>query len=181
MIHIHHIIPKHMGGTDEPDNLIELTIEEHAEAHRKLYEEHKNEYDRIAWLSLSGQINISEAKRLAQKEGAKLGAKISNEKRRLNGNTIGDWNRETGHVRTIATKESCQKGGSAAGKKLIENGKWKEIQSLGGKIGGKIASQIVAKQRWKCNDCDFISTPGGVGNHQRKTKHIGKEKLICQQ
>ena len=35
MKHKHHIIPRHMGGTDDPSNLIELTIEEHAEAHRR--------------------------------------------------------------------------------------------------------------------------------------------------
>ena len=34
---IHYIVPKHMGGTDDPDNIVELTVEEHAEAHRKLY------------------------------------------------------------------------------------------------------------------------------------------------
>jgi len=33
MKHKHHIVPKHMGGSDDPSNLIELTIEEHAEAH----------------------------------------------------------------------------------------------------------------------------------------------------
>ena len=38
--HKHHIIPKHIGGTDDPSNLIELIIPEHAEAHRKLYEEY---------------------------------------------------------------------------------------------------------------------------------------------
>lgn len=54
MKHKHHIIPKHMGGSDEPDNLIELTVEEHAEAHRKLFEEHGRWQDRVAWLSLSG-------------------------------------------------------------------------------------------------------------------------------
>jgi len=52
--HKHHIIPKHIGGTDDPDNIIELTIEEHAEAHRKLYEEYGRWQDRVAWLSLSG-------------------------------------------------------------------------------------------------------------------------------
>ena len=28
-----------MGGTDEPSNIVLLSIEEHAEAHKKLYEE----------------------------------------------------------------------------------------------------------------------------------------------
>ncbi len=53
MKHLHHIIPKHMGGTDDSHNLIELTIEEHAEAHQKLYEEHGRLQDKRAWLGLS--------------------------------------------------------------------------------------------------------------------------------
>lgn len=58
--HKHHIIPKHMGGTDDPENLIELTIEEHAEAHRELYEKYSKWQDKVAWLSLSEQINSAE-------------------------------------------------------------------------------------------------------------------------
>lgn len=52
--HKHHIIPKHAGGIDDPSNLVELTIPEHAEAHRILYEQHNRWQDRVAWLSLSG-------------------------------------------------------------------------------------------------------------------------------
>lgn len=52
--HKHHIIPKHVGGSNDPSNLIELTIEEHALAHKKLYEEYGRWQDRVAWLSLSG-------------------------------------------------------------------------------------------------------------------------------
>lgn len=63
--HIHHIIPKHMGGTNDPDNLIELTVEEHAEAHRLLYEEHGHWQDHLAWKALSGQITTDEARRIA--------------------------------------------------------------------------------------------------------------------
>jgi hypothetical protein len=53
MKHLHHKIPRHMGGTDDPSNLVELTIEEHAEAHRKLYEEHGRLQDKRAWLGLA--------------------------------------------------------------------------------------------------------------------------------
>ena len=52
---MHHIIPKHMGGTDDSSNLIELTIEEHAEAHRELYEKYGKQEDLFAWKGLSGQ------------------------------------------------------------------------------------------------------------------------------
>jgi hypothetical protein len=52
--HKHHIIPRHAGGTDDPSNLVELGIAEHAEAHRILFEEHGRWQDRVAWLSLSG-------------------------------------------------------------------------------------------------------------------------------
>jgi hypothetical protein len=38
--HNHHIIPKHMGGGDEPDNIIKLTVQEHAEAHKILWEKY---------------------------------------------------------------------------------------------------------------------------------------------
>jgi hypothetical protein len=56
MKHKHHIIPKHAGGTDDKSNLIELTIEEHANAHRILYEQYGKREDYYAWKGLSGCI-----------------------------------------------------------------------------------------------------------------------------
>lgn len=69
--HIHHIVPKHMGGSDEANNLVKLTIAEHAEAHRKLFEEHGHYQDKIAWKALSGQISGQEATRAIQSETMK--------------------------------------------------------------------------------------------------------------
>ena len=60
MTHKHHIIPKHMGGTDDPSNLITLTVEEHALAHKKIYEEHGKREDYLAWKALSKQIGNEE-------------------------------------------------------------------------------------------------------------------------
>lgn len=62
-IHKHHIIPKHMGGSNDPSNLIELTVEEHAEAHRVLYEQHGKWQDLLAWKALSGQISTDDIRR----------------------------------------------------------------------------------------------------------------------
>ena len=69
-MHKHHIVPKHMGGTDDPDNLVELTVQEHADAHNLLWCLHKNPLDKIAELGLLGQITMSEAARLAHKYGS---------------------------------------------------------------------------------------------------------------
>jgi hypothetical protein len=69
--HKHHIIPKHMGGSDDPSNLIEITIEEHANIHKQLWEDLGHWQDKIAWQMLSGQISSAEAIKQAQSEGAK--------------------------------------------------------------------------------------------------------------
>jgi len=45
-----------MGGTDDPSNLVNLTVKEHAEAHRTLFEQHGKKEDYVAWKSLSAQI-----------------------------------------------------------------------------------------------------------------------------
>ena len=66
MKHKHHIIPKHAGGTDDPSNLIELTVEDHAESHRLLYEQHGRWEDYYAWQGLSGQIGKEELIRSIQ-------------------------------------------------------------------------------------------------------------------
>ena len=58
--HIHHIIPKHAGGTDDSSNLVELTLEEHAQAHKELYEKYGRWEDKVAWKGLAGMIGKEE-------------------------------------------------------------------------------------------------------------------------
>jgi hypothetical protein len=70
MLHKHHIIPKYMGGSDDPSNLIELTPEQHAEAHKKLYDEHGNWQDYLAWQGLS--------KRMLSEDVAREASRIAN-------------------------------------------------------------------------------------------------------
>jgi hypothetical protein len=45
-----------MGGSNDPSNIVELTVEEHADAHRLLWEKHGKWQDEIAWKALSGII-----------------------------------------------------------------------------------------------------------------------------
>lgn len=60
MKHKHHIVPKHAGGSDHPSNIIELTIEEHAEAHKILYEQHGRIQDKMAWVGLSQKRKLTD-------------------------------------------------------------------------------------------------------------------------
>ena len=61
ILHKHHIIPKHAGGTDDPSNLIYLTVEEHAEAHRMLFEQYGRWQDELAWKGLLKLVTHDEA------------------------------------------------------------------------------------------------------------------------
>lgn len=73
LTHLHHIIPKHAGGTDDSSNLVELTLEEHAQAHKELYEKYGRKEDMLAWKGLAGMIGkeeiIKEVQLLAGKKG----------------------------------------------------------------------------------------------------------------
>lgn len=59
-MHKHHIIPRYKGGTDAPENLVEVTITQHAMYHFCNYQLWGNEEDRIAWRGLSGQLDSDE-------------------------------------------------------------------------------------------------------------------------
>jgi len=150
MEHKHHIIPRHMGGSDDPSNLIELTRKEHAMAHLKLYEEFGKKEDLGAYYLLTGQTDEA--------------AKISHS---LGGTVQGKRNAENGHMRrvqkltnpseagkkggaaTIASGkgafgdpiqrlESCRKGGYAQGKINAQTGHLKRISALSKRSTGKI-------------------------------------------
>jgi hypothetical protein len=102
MKHIHHIVPKHMGGSNDPSNLIELTIEEHSRAHYVLWNQHGKEEDRIAWLSLSRQINTDEARRLT--------VILSNKRRQVSQQTRQKMSRShLGHSVSQHTKDKIRK------------------------------------------------------------------------
>lgn len=69
MRHKHHIIPKHMNGSNDKNNIIELTISEHAEAHRLLWIKFGKKADYMAWQMLSGRTISEETRIEVAKEG----------------------------------------------------------------------------------------------------------------
>lgn len=76
--HTHHLLPRHMGGTDEESNLVHgLSITRHAMFHFANWQLWGRQHDRIAWRGLAGLITPEqaslEAMRLGQSEGGKIG------------------------------------------------------------------------------------------------------------
>lgn len=69
MKHKHHIIPVHAGGTNDPSNLVEVSIYQHAELHRARWESLGEYEDWLAWKALSGQIGREDI----QTERSRLG------------------------------------------------------------------------------------------------------------
>ena len=69
----HHVIPRHewkrrfgnLRGLNEPDNLVNLTTEQHAQVHQLLAELNGSQYDTIASLTISKQIGKEEAQKRA--------------------------------------------------------------------------------------------------------------------
>tara|TARA_Y100000817_G_C16535792_1_gene402168 strand:+ start:79 stop:573 length:495 start_codon:yes stop_codon:yes gene_type:complete len=102
MTHIHHIIPKYMGGTDDPENLYECSVEEHAELHFAAYLEQGRWQDYYAAMGLAGIIGKEEIVRAAQA----YGGTISTQNRR---SYAGDSNPFYGKSQAPEARESISK------------------------------------------------------------------------
>jgi hypothetical protein len=68
-----------MGGTDAAENLVEITVTQHAMYHFCNYQIWGNEEDKIAWRMLGKQITVDEAKIEAIKLGSKKGREVQKE------------------------------------------------------------------------------------------------------
>lgn len=170
--HKHHIIPKHMGGTDDPSNLVEVTIEEHANLHKQLWEELGNWQDKVAWQMLSGQITIAQAIKETQRNYMKN--RVISE--------------ETRKKMAEGTKRRLQRQGHhMLGKKFSEASKKKMSESHIGQVPwnkgriktdeeknkDKLAQYKVTK--YECQYCGKLCR--GLGNlKQHLDKHYRNQK-----
>jgi hypothetical protein len=158
MKHIHHIIPKHAGGTDDPSNLIELTVKEHAEAHLWLWLKYGRWEDRLAWKALSGQIGKEE---------------IILQKQIENGREQGRKSVESGHLDRVRDQAKATKaavlagapskagkvGGPIGGRKHVESGHWKIVSDIG-RRKGLITSHTSEYQRNRALGRKWINKDG---------------------
>lgn len=102
--HMHHIIPKHAGGTDDPSNLIKLTIEEHAQAHLDLYEKNGDERDLLAYKFLLGQIDKQDLIKVLQKL-----PKTDQHKQKISESLKGERNPQWGKTTSQKQKDAVSK------------------------------------------------------------------------
>jgi hypothetical protein len=150
IMHRHHIIPKHMGGTDDVSNIVELSVEDHAEAHRKLYEQHGHWEDELAYKALSGQIGKEEIILERQREGGRR-VKSDEEKAKLSKSL-------TGRKLSAEHRANISKGGMGRQVTAETRAKLSEANT-----GYKHTPEAIAKM-------------SGENNHQHGKKHSAERK-----
>ena len=156
-MHLHHRIPRHAGGGDEPENLVLLTVPEHAEAHFALYLEHGNPRDLQAALGLAGLIGKEELHTEACRRGglSHRGKKRSEETKKL-------MRKPHGPKHTAESRKKISE--ARKGKKLSEEHKQKISKSLEGNtrsLGHKASEETKAKL-----------SAAGKGNQRAKGKGV---------
>ncbi len=156
----HHIIPKHIGGTNNESNMIRLTYRQHILAHLLLYRvfrriEDLTSYRLMRGLELDRKVAIS---------------KMIGEKHKLSGHIyeLGRKNVESGFFASIRTKETCSAGGKIGGAIAKATGQIYTIRThessvLGGKVGGAIARENgQIQQLGKYKGTYVLIDPNGV-------------------
>lgn len=176
-VEVHHIIPRHEGGTDEIDNLVALTKEQHALAHLRRYEETGNFRDLCAYHMIG--YNFTEAHKISSSEGGKIGGK------KVYDNSTGIFRSEEDR------KEWASLGGKVSGKKQAELGlgfhlyksdpeRHRQNSSKGGKTSGVFQNKEFQSEMGKrggANNKGFIWINDGKRSF-KYTARQQKEKTI---
>lgn len=131
----HHIIPKHIGGTNDASNMINLTYRQHITAHLLLYRVYRRIEDLTAYKLMRG---IEVDRKIAI-------SKMVGERHKISGHIyeLGRKNVESGFFASVRTKESCSAGGKVSGDIARRTGQILSIRTEEGSIlGGKIAGAM---------------------------------------
>jgi hypothetical protein len=182
--HKHHIIPRYMGGIDEPENLVEVTITQHAMFHFCNYQLWGNLEDRLAWRGLSGQITPDEVALEAMILGGKKGGNKNKENKTgfcgLSPEERSEASRKGGNKckeNKIGifgfSPEERSEASRKAGNKNKENktgvcGLSPEQLSENGKIGGSKGGKTTSAQKWQCTKTGYVSHAVGLTYYQNK-------------
>ncbi len=158
MRHIHHILPKHQGGSDDPSNLISLTIVQHAMWHFADWQLMQTTENYIAWRSLAGKITKEQAIFEAQSLGGKKAVK-----------KLREWweQQDVEKVREVAST-----AGKVGGKSDLLDGTsrhdhLKSIAGSGGKAAAGRGARKANAQQWRCTETGYITNAGALSRYQK--------------
>lgn len=133
----HHILPKHAGGDDSEENLVNLTYREHTLAHRLLYKIYGRDGDYLAYRLMSGlyEDRLFELRSHAGKLGGAVNKESGHiyELGKKYGPIHGKLLHESGfldEIRKLVDKDTQRKAASKTGLRLVETGVWDRVQQL---------------------------------------------------
>ena len=180
---IHHKLPRCLGGSNDPSNLIELSLYDHAEIHALEFINGGIHFDmrNPFWPVLQAENpELANAVRLERSKRSK---------------EVGERNRDSGFLTRLHDK--CRQEGKAifglTSEQLSEQGK------KGGRLGGKTqglknaesghfdkiktretcakGGHVTNSLRFMCTVTGHVSTPNGLSNYQRR-RGIDKSNRI---
>ena len=187
MRHKHHIIPKHRGGTNDPPNLVEISLTQHAMFHYCEWKLHGKRADYVAWKRLVGNLSNEELVHQKLIMGGENGGRkvkelgigifaLTKEQRSENSKRAGKIGGAKGGISRSEKKlNACRKNIL----KAIENDtpeKARERGLKGGPKGNKSQrekfeneSRTIAEQKW------IVTTPEG------ETLEVSNLKKFCRE
>jgi len=129
MKHKHHIIPKYMGGSDDPSNLIEVTITQHIMWHFANWQRMGNYQDKLAY-KLLANTDASEEKEILRIQKSREVMKSMTPEERRNKNKLSTEIKRTPEARkSLSIKMRQQRSNGLAlteeGRQRIEEGAMK--------------------------------------------------------
>jgi len=154
MRHRHHITPKHAGGSDDSENIVELTVTQHAMYHFANWQFWGRREDWIAWKGLAG---------ICSKE------KIVESLMQL-GRDKGKLNREAAIKTMFAEGTHPFLSSTLIEKRKPVNSKCiaEYNRSLKGRLKSKETVTRTNMRKDKCPHCDFTANPGNLAKHVKQ-------------
>ena len=184
--HRHHIIPRHAGGTDDPSNIILLTVEEHAEAHKKLWEEHGRIEDKLAWKGLSGiigkeeivyYVNEERKRKISEANKGQIsnnrGKKFSDETRKKMSESMKGIPKSEEHRKKLAKLRKGTIHSDETRKKMSEAHKGKHFSDETRK---KLSERKKNLPKLECPHCGFIGNINIKRYHFNNCKKASKNE-----
>ena len=172
----HHIIPRCMGGTDEPGNLVRLTAEEHFVAHQLLAKMHPHNVGLIfAVLAMGARINNKRYGWVRRRFAEKMSAIDRTSWKSKKPHSESHKKKIAESVKKSWGSEQRKKSQSEAmsGRKFSEDHKNKlSLAKKGKKLSEELRlfmaqSRIGRKVTWKTIVCPHCQKSGGTPNMKR--------------